>query len=1047
MNFLAVFLCALTEILALADVQAGPARVVFEKDIRPILREYCLDCHGAAAEIKGGLDLRLRRFIVRGGKSGPAVTPGDPIGSLLLRRVREGEMPPDGKPVPAEQAKALEHWIQQGAPTARPEPESIGPGLGVTEEDRAFWSFQPIRRPRVPEHFKSERTRTPIDAFISRRLAVRGISLSPDAERLTLIRRAWFDLLGLPPTPEAVRDFLRDSSPDAYERLIDKLLNSPHYGERWGRHWLDAAGYADSEGHTEKDDVRPHAWHYRDYVIKATNEDKPFDRFILEQLAGDELVPQPHRNLAPDQIELLTATGYLRMAADGTGSGANNDLGRNQVMADTLKIVSTSLIGLSVGCAQCHDHRYDPISQRDYYQLRAVFEPGLTGAGWKTPAARRVSLYTDADRKAAAEAESEVKTVAAEQATKRAEYIAAALEQELKKYEPPLRDKLRVASQTPAARRSAEQNKLLKENPAANISAGVLYQYNQKAADDLKTYDARIAKIRATKPKEEFLRVLTETPGQAAITKIFHRGDPRQPREAVGPAGLTIAAQSGRSRSFEANDSSLPTTGRRLAYAHWLTNREHPLTARVIVNRVWQHHFGRGLVATPDDFGALGEKPSHPELLDWLADEFMASGWSMKSLHKLIMTSTIYRQSSHRDDARAKADPANRLYWRKPIIRLEAEIMRDRILVASGALTATLYGPPVAVKADDAGQIVEAAEPTRRSVYVQTRRSQPLSLLTVFDAPVMEVNCALRPSSTVAPQSLMMMNSEFVLKQAEKMAARALCEEPIHPTPEAEFDVAQFTEALKPRWQFGYGGFDEATKRTSAFTHFPHWTGSSWMGGPKLPNPKLGYASLHATGGHPDQGPSGATIRRWTAPSDGHVLIAGKLQHPSPNGDGVRGRIVSSREGLRGEWIAVHGETETSPQKMLVKTGDVVDFVTDCRAHHTSDSFVWNVTISLTSVEGKKLGVWKSAEGIHGSLPSIPAAIPKLPNHIARAWELAYSRAPSKDELRSGLAFVAGQIRYLAAKPKPADGREPVTLALGNLCQALLNSNEFLYVE
>lgn len=1043
------FLIVGAGISSLGVGQAAPAQVVFEKDVRPILREHCLDCHGAEAEVKGGLDLRLQRFMVRGGKHGPAIAPGDPENSLLLQRVRDGEMPPSGKPVPAGQAEILERWIRQGAPTARPEPESIGPGLGVTEEERAFWSFQPIRRPPIPALSENDgaRARSPIDAFALQRLRERGISFSPDAGRVTLIRRAYLDLIGLPPSPEAVREFVADESSDAYERTIDELLKSPHYGERWGRHWLDVAGYADSEGHTERDDARPHAWRFRDYVIKAFNDDKPFDRFILEQMAGDELVPQPHQNLSPEQIELLSATGYLRMAADGTGSGANDEMGRNQVVADTLKIVSTSLLGLSVGCAQCHDHRYDPISQRDYYELRAVFEPALTGAGWKTPAQRQVSLYTDADRQAAAEVEKEAQAVAAEKARKQAEYMAAALDKELEKYEPPLREQLRAAYEAPAAKRSAEQNALLKKNPAVNISPGVLYQYNQAAADDLKTYDARVANIRMKKPKEEFLRVLSETPGKTPVTRIFHRGDPRQPKDEVGPAGLTIAAPPGKPRGFEANDPALPTSGRRLAYARWLTGGEHPLTARVIVNRVWQQHFGRGLVATPDDFGALGENPSHPELLDWLADEFMASGWSMKRLHKLIMTSTIYRQSSRNDDARASADPANLLYWRKPIFRLEAEIVRDRVLSASGALKPTLFGPPVAVKADDAGQIVEAAEPDRRSVYVQTRRSEPLSMLTVFDAPVMEVNCALRPSSTVAPQSLMMMNSEFVLNQAEKMAARALREDPVHPTPKIEFAAADLAAALQPRWQFGYGGFDEATKRTASFIHFPHWTGSSWLGGPTLPDPTLGYTSLHATGGHPDRAADRATIRRWIAPFAGLVSITGTLHHPSPNGDGVRGRVVSGDLGLQGEWTAMNGGAATAVKEFAVKAGDAVDFIADCRSHHTSDSFSWIVTISMKSDSGAELGAWQSDKGFHGPVPSTPAAIGRLPERIARAWELAYSRGPGDKELRSALDFVAGQIRYLAANPTPAAGREPAKLALANLCQALINSNEFLYVE
>lgn len=1018
--------------------------LVFEKDVRPILREHCLDCHGAVADVKGGLDLRLRRFAVRGGKKGPAIVPGDPAASLLLKRVREGEMPPEGKSIPAEQLAILERWVLTGAKTTRPEPESIGPGLGVTKEEREFWSFQPIRRPAVPVFDKEQRVRTAVDAFVLRRLDERGISFSPEASKLTLIRRAYFDLLGLPPTPEAVHKFLADKSEHAYERLVSELLKSPHYGERWGRHWLDVAGYADSEGHTAKDDLRPFAWRYRDYVIRSFNEDKPFDRFILEQLAGDELVPQPHRNLAPEQIELLTATGFLRMAADGTGSGANNDLGRNQVFADTLKIVSSSLLGLTVGCAQCHDHRYDPISHQDYHHLRAIFEPAFTGAGWKTPAARRVSLYTDSDRMVAAEIETEARAVAAEMVEKRKAYIAAALEVELKKYPQPLRDELNDAYQTPAAKRSAKQKDLLRKNPSVNISSGVLYQYNQKAADDLKAYDKRIKEIRAKKPKEEFLRILSEIPGKVPVTRLFHRGDPRQPKQAIEPAALTIASPPDQQRSFAANHSGVPTTGRRLAYARWLTSGRHPLTARVLVNRVWQHHFGRGLVGTPDDFGALGEKPSHPELLDWLADEFMASGWSLKHLHRVIMNSTVYRQSSVHEESRMKADPANLLYSRKPVIRLEAETVRDRVLAVSGVLEPILFGPPIAVKADSEGQIVEATNSTRRSIYIQTRRSQPLSMLTVFDAPVMAVNCSKRPSSTVAPQSLMMMNSQFVLTQAVKMAARVLRETPVNATPKTDFDLADLATGLQPLWEFGYGGFDPTNEQTR-FTPLPHWTGSTWQGGPKLPDPKIGWPFLNATSGHPDRQSDRATIRRWNAPATGTVSISGKLSHGSPNGDGVRGRIVSRGGGILGEWIAQKGEAATAVKGVQVQAGDAIDFITDCRRDHNSDSFSWTATVSLTAANGKSIGVWKSDQGFRGPVPSSPAAIARLPERIVRAWELAYGRAPKVGELNSALDFVAEQIRHL--RSHPVKDREPIGLAMANLCQALLNSNEFLYVE
>ena len=370
---------------------------------------------------------------------------------------------------------------------------------------------------------------------------------------------------------------MADQSADAYEKLVDRLLASPHYGERWARHWLDAAGYADSEGGAMQDAVRTWAFKYRDYVIRAFNADKPFDRFLHEQLAGDELAGAISGDLSPAQIELLTATGFLRMAADGTASGDNSPEARNQVVADTLKIVTSSLLGLTVACAQCHDHRYDPIPQTDYYALRAVFEPALDWQAWKTPNERQVSLYTAADRQRAAEIEAEAQKIAAERAAKQAVYMAEALEKELTKYEEPLRSELRAAYQTAADKRSDAQKQLLDKYPSVNISEGVLYQYNQAAADDLKKFDERIAAVRAKKPAEEFLRVLIEPPAHVPETKLFHRGDYRQPMQTIAPGTLSVCSPESGRTEFAAKSADLPTTGRRLAFARWLTGPDNPL--------------------------------------------------------------------------------------------------------------------------------------------------------------------------------------------------------------------------------------------------------------------------------------------------------------------------------------------------------------------------------------------------------------------------------------------------------------------------------------
>ncbi len=751
----------------------GHAPPTFERDVRPIFKAYCLDCHGGGSELKGKLYLRLARTARRGGKTGAAVVPGKPDESPLLDRVRDGEMPPGEKKLPPDQAAIIERWIAAGAKTLRAEPESLPPGIDITPEERAFWAFQPVHRPDPPAVAPEDaaRVRTPIDAFLLAELRHHGATFSPEADRTTLLRRAALDLTGLPPSPDDLAAFRNDRRPGAYERAIDRLLDSPHYGERWARHWLDVAGYADSDGDGTEDTPRPYSYRYRDYVVRSFNADKPLDRFIVEQLAGDELVPRPWTNLKPDQAELLAATGFLRMAADATSSGAPDlALASNQVVADTLKIVGSTFLGLTVGCAQCHDHKYDPIPQADYYRLRAVFEPALDPSQWRRPSQRLVSLATDADRARSAAIEADAQKLEKALEPKVARYLDEALEKELTKFPDALRGKLRDARKTPEAKRTAEQKKLLASNPSVNISEGVLYQYNQPAADDLKKEREKIAAVRAKKPIEDFVSVLDEVPGRVPITHVFYRGDHRQPTTAVLPGDLTIAAPPGGRFEVAGKDPKLPTSGRRLAYARHLVDGRHPLVGRVLVNRIWMHHFGRGLVESAGDFGALGTRPTHPELLDWLATELVHQGWSLKQMHRLILTSSAYRQSSRRTSAGDTALDA--WYARYPVRRLDAEALRDRVLFTSGRLDPTLYGRPVPVAEDAVGQVNAAGDSPRRSLYLEVKRTRPVSLLAAFDAPAMAVNCDRRTASTSAPQSLMLMNSDFILDHAKAMATR-----------------------------------------------------------------------------------------------------------------------------------------------------------------------------------------------------------------------------------------------------------------------------------
>jgi len=791
--------------IALAALTGWSARgeepLTFEKDVRPILRTYCLDCHGGET-VKGKLDLRLRRFAEAGGTSGPALVPGDADESYLLVRMQEGEMPPGEKKVPPELIAVVERWIAAGAPTLRDEPESIPPGIPITPEDRAGWAYQPIDKPQPPTLAPAEtaHARTPIDAFVAAKLRERGLEMSPDADRRTLIRRASFDLVGLPPTPQEVESFVQDPREDAYEQLIDRLLASPHYGERWGRHWLDVAGYADSDGDANADTPRPYAYKYRDYVVASLNDDKPLDQFVVEQLAGDELVDR-RDGLSPDEVQKLAATGFLRMVPDGTSKGGGDvPLDSNQVVADAIKVVGSSLLGLTVACAQCHDHRYDPIPQEDYYRLRAVFEPAFDPAHWRRPGQRLVSLYTDADRERAAAVEAEAAVLQKAVAEKTARFIAEALEVELNKYEEPLRGKLREAFARPDAERDAEQKALVANNPSLNITAGVLYQYNSKAAEELKKDNEAIAAKRAEKPPEDFVAVLDEAPGVRPETHLFHRGDHRQPTKPVAPGDLTIAAAEGERFEIADADPAAPSTGRRLAFARHLTSGRHPLFGRAIANRIWMHHFGRGIAETPGDFGALGVKPTHPELLDWLAAELADSGWSLKSLHRLIMTSSVYRQSSARDSLRDRLDGDASLLSRFPVRRLDAESLRDAVLLASGRLDRRAGGPSVDVVEDASGLVNAVGDSPRRSVYLQARRTSPVSFLTTFDAPVMAVNCERRVDATSAPQALMLMNGDFVVKHADALASKLIesC-----PGPDVDADRRRIEAAWRAAYQRG----------------------------------------------------------------------------------------------------------------------------------------------------------------------------------------------------------------------------------------------------
>lgn len=801
---------------------ASPATggLTFERDVRPILKAHCFHCHGEGGKAKGGIDLRLRRLMLKPGDEGPALVPGKPGESRMLHLARTGEMPKEGKPLTPQQVSVLERWIQQGAPTARPEPEEV-PAFVITEEERAFWAFQPIRPPAVPVVRDASRVRTPIDRFVLARLEVENLGLAPDASPAALVRRVTFDLTGLPPSPEDVEAFVARPTDDAYARLVDRLLASPAYGERWGRHWLDVAGYADSNGGVEADSERPWAWRYRDYVIRSFNADKPLDVFIAEQLAGDELAPPPSGDLPSEDLDRIVATGFLRMAPDPTGDGpADAVLARNQVVADTLQVVSSSLLGLTVQCAQCHDHRYDPIPQSDYYRLRAVFEPAFDVERWKAPAQRLVSLMPAADRKTAGDIEARAQVIDKEAQELHDRLIEQFVQKQLLLVPEAQRESVMAARKTPADKRTDAHKALLREFPTFQDHI-ILGEVDRDGANKVQEVRNRAAAERARKPADPMVHALVEEPGRNVATALFHRGDPQQPRDKVAPGLLAVMGLAGLPDAISSTNAALRTTGRRTELARRLVHPGNPLTARVLANRIWMHHFGVGIVATPSDFGALGERPTHPDLLDWLAHSLRSGGWKLKDFHRLLVTSTAYRQSTVHPEAQ-RVDPDNRLLGRARLRRLDAEGLRDAMLAISGRLNPEPFGPPGPVAVDPQGRVVAGRQKRdgngdavgvdgaqgaefRRSVYLQVRRSTPLGMLEAFDAPVVNPNCEARAVTTVPTQSLAMLNDVFVVERARDLAAR------LHR--EVGDDAVARIERL---WRLVYGKPPTTTERDGA---------------------------------------------------------------------------------------------------------------------------------------------------------------------------------------------------------------------------------------
>ena len=767
----------------------------FESDVRPILKAACFHCHGEDKKKRGGLDVRLVHLMKTGGDSGAAIVPGNPEASLLWKQIASDEMPDGPKKLTLDQKQIIRNWIAQGAGTVRSEPNDPD-SIRFTEEELNHWAFQPVKEHPVPRPSGFD-IRTPIDAFIAKPLAKRGLQFSPRAKRETLIRRITHDLTGLPPTAAEVEAFVGDETPQAWPRLVERLLSSPEFGVRWGRHWLDVAGYAESDGGGGSDTRRPNAWHYRDYVFESFNRNKPIDQFLREQIAGDELIDGKPDTNNPRHVELLTATGFMRMAPDPTQS-SNSLADRNQAAADAVQVIGSSTLGLTVGCAQCHDHKYDPIGIDDYYRFRAIFDPVFPLKKWQQPSARLVDVTSAEDRKKAEEIEARAKEMDAAIQAKKTELAKTIQAAKLSDVPEEVREETLRAVLAPSKERTERQKELLDLYPMVkpvSFIAGFLVEYDNAAYREFEKQKAEVTKVRETKPPKRLVRVATEQPDIVPVSTVLFRGNPNSPSEKVQPGELAVLSQAGQAPALPVNESTRTTTGRRIAYASHLTNGQHPLTARVFVNRIWQHHFGQGIVDTPGDFGLNSEPPSHPELLDWLAADFVKQGWDQKRLHRMILLSTVYQQSARRTPELDAVDPENRLLARANLRRLEAEAVRDFILATTGDLNLESGGPSIPVTTDAEGKVVigvtkirdglaagvrgqnEAA--FRRSAFIESNRSLPLNMLATFDLPEMKPNCDRRRSTTVATQSLWFLNDDQIIGLTGGLADRLFTNNPI----------------------------------------------------------------------------------------------------------------------------------------------------------------------------------------------------------------------------------------------------------------------------
>ncbi len=985
-----------------APVFAPDQTQFFEAKIRPVLLANCVSCHGKDAA-GGGLRLDTRAFLVKGGDNGSAIAGGgaDAAGkSLVITAVRHTENKlrmPKGAPKLAPAVIAdFEAWAAMGFPwtpekgeagaTAAPAPNR---GDTLSAEARKFWSLRPVEVKPPPKVKNPSWVRSPMDAFILARLEAKHLAPAAPADRATLLRRVTYDLTGLPPTSEEAEAFARDMSPNAYEKVVDRLLASPRYGERQARLWLDVARYADTKGYMFTEDrAYPWAYTYRDWVINAFNRDLPWDQFVTDQLAAD-LLPSAQTEAGKRD---LAALGFITVGR----RFLNNT---HDIIDDRIDVTMRGFQGATVACARCHDHKFDPIPTKDYYSLYAVFNATRDDNRFIAPDAQvkayqaheaKINAATDVMKKAAREAIADLRA-----RTAKNEIFAE-----------PVKKALDAA---PSVKDLDENKATLSDEAVMALAPAFAPALRDRITIAVKERDA----LRKTLPPEPARAMAVADVDKPSPQRVFKRGN-------AGNQGDEVPRRFALCLSPVDKPRALWTRGSgRLELARAIASPQNPRTARVLVNRIWLSHFGAGLVRTPSDFGKQGEPPTHPELLDYLAGTFVRDGWSIKKLHRRILLSATYRQSADAPARTLAMDPENRLVSRMNRRRLDLEQMRDSLLCASGRLDSKKVGGP-------SEELWNAPWTKRRAVYGYIERQNLPGTFRTFDFAGPDATSAQRYKTTVPQQALFVMNSPLAVEQARALAARAGAERDLSERVRRLYrlalnrapDADELTFALQylekgdkpgagpttdtPVWSYGWGNYDEKTNRVASWTPFNDFTGD--YGGmyrqkDYLTGAGVRWAMLSAGGGHPGSDAQHAAIRRFIVPANGVATITGTVDRPAKEGDGVRARVVSSRTGKAGEWIVSPAtRVETSVQSVAVQKGDTLDFVVDSglASSDNCDSFFWSPTISIA---------------------------PAAPKTAARVFSAAKAFAPPP-----------------AAAPKPLTRWE-------RYAQAILMTNEWMFVD